>query len=136
MSSTTETHAYHFLSVCLSVSVFCLCICLRLYVSLSLSLSLPLHGRILVVIQVLSKCSYSLMFCLIHCLYIYKYRPLSSVQNKLMFVLHDPYDLSWSLCLRSLGENMYYCVSSIYCFKRKKIHYVIKFSFVFGLTDS
>ena len=35
------------------------------------------------------------------------------------------------------GENIYYCSSSIYFFlKKKQIHYVIKFSFVFGLTDS
>jgi len=46
-------------------------------------------------------------------------RPLSSEENKFAFSLHEPYDLSWPLGGRSLGENMYYCASSIYFFKRK-----------------
>ena len=32
--------------------------------------------------------------------------------------------------------NMYYCASSIYFSKEKQIHHVIKFSFLFRLTDS
>ena len=45
--------------------------------------------------------------------------PLSSVQNKLRFILHEPYDLSWPLSGWSLGQNRYYCASSIYFLKRK-----------------
>ena len=52
------------------------------------------------------------------------------------FILHEPYDLSWPLSGRSLGENMYYCASSIYFLKEKQIHHSIKFSFLFGPTDS
>jgi len=32
-------------------------------------------------------------------------RPVSSVQNKLRFILHEPYDLSWPLTGRSLGKK-------------------------------
>ena len=32
-------------------------------------------------------------------------RPLSSVQNKLRFILHEPYDLSWPLSGRSLVKT-------------------------------
>ena len=32
-------------------------------------------------------------------------RPLSSVQNKMRFILHEPYDLSWPLNGRSLGKK-------------------------------
>ena len=46
--------------------------------------------------------------------------PLSSVQNKLRFILHEPYDLLWPLSGRSLGKNMYYCASSIYFLKMNK----------------
>ena len=68
------------------------------------------------------------------CTYLHSSVELCS--NKLRFILHEPYDLSWPLSGRSLGQNMYYCASSIYSFKRKKqIHNVIKFSFIFGLTD-
>ena len=42
------------------------------------------------------------------CIYIY-IRALSSAQNKLWFILHEPYDLSWPLSGRSLCKNMYYC---------------------------
>jgi len=54
---------------------------------------------------------------------------LSSVQNKFAFILHEPYDLSRPLSGRSLGENMYYCASSIYFFKRKTnpLRYQIQF---------
>jgi len=52
--------------------------------------------------------------------YFYIYiRPFSSVQNKFAFILHEPYDHSWPLGGQSFGENLYYGVSSIYCFKRK-----------------
>jgi len=60
---------------------------------------------------------------------IFDIRPLSSVQNNFAFILHEPYDLSWPLGRRSLGENMYYCASSIYFFKRKTnpLRYQIQF---------
>ena len=46
-------------------------------------------------------------------------RKLSSVQNKVRLILHEPYNLSLPLSGRSLGKNIYYCASSIYFFERK-----------------
>ena len=48
-------------------------------------------------------------------------RPLSSVQNKLRFIVHFAWTVAPFVTLggRSLGENMHYCASSIYFFKRK-----------------
>ena len=52
--------------------------------------------------------------------YTYIYiRPLSFVQYTFAFIVHEPFDLSWPLGGWSLGENMYYCASSIYFSKRK-----------------
>ena len=63
-------------------------------------------------------------------------RPLSSVQTKLRFILHEPYDLSWPLSGRSLGKTCIIVLRRSTVLKEKQIHHVINFSFLFGLTDS
>jgi len=62
-------------------------------------------------------------------------RLFSSVQNKFKFILHEPYNLSWPLSGRSLGENMYYCASSISFLKEKQTHLIIKLSFLFVIRN-
>ena len=63
-------------------------------------------------------------------------RPLSSVQNKLLFILHEPHDLSWPLSGRSFGKTCIIALRRSTFLKEKQIYHVIKFSFVFELTDS
>ena len=65
-------------------------------------------------------------------------RPLSFVQNKLRFILHEPYDLSWPLSewAEFWLKHVLLRFVDLRFFKEKQIHHVVKFSFLFGLTDS
>jgi len=63
-------------------------------------------------------------------------RPLSSAQNKLRLILHELFDLSSPLSGRSLGRICIIALRRSTIFKEKTNHYLIKFSFLFELTDS
>ena len=54
-------------------------------------------------------------------------RPLSYVQNKLRFILHEPYDLSWPFRGRSLGKTCIIALRRSPFLKDKRIHLVIIF---------
>jgi len=49
-------------------------------------------------------------------------RPLSSVQTKLRFILHEPYDLSWPLSGRSLGKTCTIVLRRSTVLKEKQIY--------------
>ena len=121
MSNSFIKHAHSVMSL--------LSECLFVVYTLCSSLNWPSDWSSLCVLWI---CCVFLRTCILtNCLRANIYiRPLSSVQNKLRFFLHELYDLSWPLSGRSLGKNMYHCALSIYL---KKIKSTTLSNLVFSL---